>query len=40
MKKLFIAKLLCLTAASAQVLAKTLLVYYSFTGNIERRCRR
>lgn len=36
MKKLLIATLLGLTAASAQVQAKTLLVYYSFTGNIEK----
>lgn len=36
MKKLLIATLLGLTAAGAQVQAKTLLVYYSFTGNIEK----
>ena len=36
MKKLLIATLLGLTAASAQVQAKTLLVYYSFSGNIEK----
>ena len=34
MKKLLIATLLGLTAASAQVQAKTLLVEYSFTVNI------
>lgn len=36
MKKLLIATLLGLAAAGAQVQAKTLLVYYSFTGNIEK----
>lgn len=36
MKKLLIATLLGLAAAGTQVQAKTLLVYYSFTGNIEK----
>ena len=36
MKNLLIAAILGLAAAGAQVEAKTLLVYYSFTGNIEK----